>query len=191
MPARPASHVSPTQPCKVVRHEMFREEEVTVSDRRRRLATTAAPPCATGDGELPRRRARGRRLGHRHRAVRLDYPDKALELGTAIFGGLTRSDRRSSSAAPEADAAGSSVQDRRHTRRRLCPETYSAIRGSSTTQMNVLCIGSNIVGPSSPPSSSGLLGALFDGGERLWKTQKVALWKMQRAMATRNRTCTS
>ena len=49
----------------------------------------------------------------------------------------------------------------------ICHDTYSAHQGVEHDDMNVLCLGSEVVGPSlARELVEAFLGATFDGGER-------------------------
>ena len=113
-------------------------------------------------------------------AVRIDYPDKAREVGEAIQHGDARA-RRSSSAAP-ASAPRSPPASSTGIRAAICHDAYSAHQGVEHDDMNVLCLGSEVVGPSlARELVAAFLGATFDGGERyVARLQKVA--EMERTM---------
>jgi ribose 5-phosphate isomerase B len=112
-------------------------------------------------------------------AVRIDYPDKAREVGEAIQRG-------------EAERAilvcgsgvGASVAACKLTgiRAAVCHDTYSAHQGVEHDDMNVLCLGSEVVGPSlARELVDAFLHAIFDGGERyVARLLKVA--EMEREM---------
>ena len=84
-------------------------------------------------------------LGTDTDAVRIDYPDKAREVGEAIQRG--RPSARCSSAAP-ASAPRSPRASCTGIRAAICHDTYSAHQGVEHDDMNVLCLGSEVVGPS-------------------------------------------
>ena len=112
-------------------------------------------------------------------AVRIDYPDKAREVGEAIQRG-------------EAERAvlvcgsgvGASVAACKLTgvRAAICHDAYSAHQGVEHDDMNVLCLGSEVVGPSlARELVSAFLNATFDGGARyVERLQKVA--ELERTM---------
>src|ERR687888_1259 len=102
-------------------------------------------------------------LGTDRPEPRIDYPDKAREVGEAIQGG-------------EAERAvlvcgsgvGASVAANKHAgiRAAVCHDTYSAHQGVEHDNMNVLCLGSEVVGPElAAELVRAFLGAQFDGGE--------------------------
>ena len=95
---------------------------------------------------------------------RIDYPDKALELGTAIVGGDAERGVLVCGSGVGAAVAACKVAGIRAC---VCHDTYSAHQGVEHDDMNVLCLGSNIVGPSlANELVEAFLGAVFDGGER-------------------------
>jgi ribose 5-phosphate isomerase B len=65
----------------------------------------------------------------------------------------------------------------------ICHDVYSAHQGVEHDDMNVLCLGSEVVGPSlAADLVLAFLGARFDGGERyVERLKKVEA--MERAMA--------
>ena len=84
-------------------------------------------------------------LGTDTDAVRIDYPDKALELGRAIQDG-----RAERGVLVCGSGVGASVAACKMTgiRASVCHDSYSAHQGVEHDDMNVLCLGSEIVGPS-------------------------------------------
>ena len=112
-------------------------------------------------------------------AVRIDYPDKAREVGEAIQRG-------------EAERAvlvcgsgvGASVAACKLTgiRAAICHDAYSAHQGVEHDDMNVLCLGSEVIGPSRARERvAAFLNATFDGGDRyVERLQKVA--ELERTM---------
>ena len=118
-------------------------------------------------------------LGTDTDAVRIDYPDKARELGEAIQGGnAERGILVCGSGVGAAVAACKMVG----IRAAICHDTYSAHQGVEHDDMNVLCLGSEIIGPSlARELVDAFLGATFNGGERyVARLQKVA--EMEREM---------
>jgi ribose 5-phosphate isomerase B len=65
----------------------------------------------------------------------------------------------------------------------VCHDTYSAHQGVEHDDMNVLCLGSEVIGPSlTAELVRAFLGARFDGGERyVRRLEKVRA--MEREMA--------
>jgi ribose 5-phosphate isomerase B len=103
-------------------------------------------------------------LGTDTDAVRIDYPDKALELGTAIIGGDAERGVLVCGSGVGAAVAACKMAGIRAS---VCHDTYSAHQGVEHDDMNVLCLGSDIVGPSlANELVEAFLGAAFNGGER-------------------------
>jgi ribose 5-phosphate isomerase B len=102
----------------------------------------------------------------------IDYPDKAREVGDAILSG-----RAERAVLVCGSGVGASVAASKITgiRAATCHDTYSAHQGVEHDDMNVLCIGSEIVGPElTGELIRTFLGARFDGGERyVRRLQKV------------------
>jgi ribose 5-phosphate isomerase B len=75
---------------------------------------------------------------------RIDYPDKARELGDAILSG--RADR---GVLICGSGVGASVAANKLAgiRAAICHDAYSAHQGVEHDDMNVLCLGSEVVGP--------------------------------------------
>jgi ribose 5-phosphate isomerase B len=112
-------------------------------------------------------------LGTDTDAKRVDYPDKARELGEAIQrGGAERGILVCGS------GVGASVAACKLTgiRAAICHDVYSAHQGVEHDDMNVLCLGSEVVGAEvAAELVRAFLGARFDGGERyVARLQKVA-----------------
>src|SRR3954471_960548 len=119
-------------------------------------------------------------LGTDTDAVRIDYPDKALELGMAIRrGGVDRGVLVCGSGVG-ASVAASKIPG---IRAAICHDTYSAHQGVEHDDMNVLCLGSEIVGGElTRELVRAFLGAEFVGEERyLRRLRKVE--EMERAHA--------
>jgi ribose 5-phosphate isomerase B len=94
---------------------------------------------------------------------RVDYPDKAKEIGDALRGGANRGIFACGSGVG-ASVAASKIPG---VRAAICHDTYSARQGVEHDYMNVLCIGSGIVGGDlAAELVTAFLGAEFDGGER-------------------------
>ncbi|HKU58776.1 MAG TPA: RpiB/LacA/LacB family sugar-phosphate isomerase [Gaiellaceae bacterium] len=106
-------------------------------------------------------------------AVRIDYPDKAREVGEAIQHG-----RAERAVLVCGSGVGASVAACKMTgiRAAICHDTYSAHQGVEHDDMNVLCLGSEVVGPSlARELVEAFLGATFIGeGRYLERLQKVA-----------------
>ena len=103
-------------------------------------------------------------LGTDTDAVRIDYPDKAREIGEAIQrGDAIRGVLVCGS------GVGASVAACKLTgiRAAICHDIYSAHQGVEHDDMNVLCLGSEVVGPSlARELVAAFLTAQFDGGQR-------------------------
>jgi ribose 5-phosphate isomerase B len=112
-------------------------------------------------------------------AVRIDYPDKAREVGEAIQSG-----RAERAILVCGSGVGAAVAACKLTgvRAAICHDTYSAHQGVEHDDMNVLCLGSEVVGPSlARELVEAFLGAAFDGGERyVVRPQQVA--ELERTM---------
>ena len=103
---------------------------------------------------------------------RVDYPDKARELGEAIqSGGAERGILVCGSGVGASVAASKLAGIRAAT----CHDTYSAHQGVEHDDLNVLCIGSEVIGPElAAELVRTFLGAKFDGGERyVRRLQKI------------------
>ncbi|MSO95863.1 MAG: RpiB/LacA/LacB family sugar-phosphate isomerase [Thermoleophilia bacterium] len=76
-------------------------------------------------------------------AARVDYPDKALELGLAIRNGEADRGVLVCGSGVGASVAASKIPG---IRAAICHDGYSAHQGVEHDDMNVLCLGSEIVG---------------------------------------------
>jgi len=95
---------------------------------------------------------------------RVDYPDKAREIGEAILGGDAVRGVLVCGSGVGASVAASKLPG---IRAAICHDTYSAHQGVEHDDMNVLCLGSDVVGPELARELIGaFLAARFDGGER-------------------------
>ena len=106
-------------------------------------------------------------------AVRVDYPDKALELGMAIRRGAVDRAVFVCGSGVGASVAASKIPG---IRAAICHDTYSAHQGVEHDDMNVLCLGSEIVGSElARELVRAFLGARFVGGGRYAdRLEKVA-----------------
>jgi ribose 5-phosphate isomerase B len=103
-------------------------------------------------------------LGTDTDAVRLDYPDKAREVGAAIQRGEAE---RAVLVCGSGVGAAVAACKQTGIRASVCHDVYSAHQGVEHDDMNVLCLGSEVVGPSlARELVAAFLGARFDGGER-------------------------
>jgi ribose 5-phosphate isomerase B len=94
----------------------------------------------------------------------VDYPDCAEAVGAAL-----RASRAERGIILCGSGVGASMAANRipGIRAGLCHDTYSAHQGVEHDDMNVLCLGSEIVGQSlAAELVRAFLGARFDGGER-------------------------
>jgi ribose 5-phosphate isomerase B len=119
-------------------------------------------------------------LGTDTDAVRIDYPDKARELGESILRGDAE---RGVLVCGSGVGAAVAACKMRGIRAAICHDAYSAHQGVEHDDMNVLCLGSEVVGPSlAGDLVTTFLGASFDGGERyVERLRKVEA--MERAMS--------
>jgi len=120
-------------------------------------------------------------LGTDTDAVRIDYPDKARELGEAILAGDAERGVLVCGSGVGASVAACKLAG---IRAAICHDVYSAHQGVEHDDMNVLCLGSEVIGPSlAVDLLRAFLQARFDGGERyVRRLEKVAA--MEQAMAT-------
>src|SRR3954468_13215596 len=84
-------------------------------------------------------------LGTDSDAVRIDYPDKAREVGEAIQRGDAE---RGVLICGSGVGAAIAACKMRGIRAAICHDGYSAHQGVEHDDMNVLCLGSEVVGPS-------------------------------------------
>jgi ribose 5-phosphate isomerase B len=118
-------------------------------------------------------------LGASSDAVKIDYPDKARQVGEAIQrGDAERGIIVCGSGAGAAIAACKMAG----IRAAICHDLYSAHQAVEHDDLNVLCLGSEIVGAAVARELVGVfLAARFDGGERyVARLEKVAI--MEREM---------
>jgi ribose 5-phosphate isomerase B len=103
-------------------------------------------------------------LGTDSDLVRIDYPDKARELGEAIQGGRAERGILVCGSGVGASIAACKLAG---IRAAICHDVYSAHQGVEHDDMNVLCLGSEIIGPSlARDLIVAFLNAKFDGSER-------------------------
>jgi ribose 5-phosphate isomerase B len=112
-------------------------------------------------------------LGTDTDAVRIDYPDKAKELGEAINRGDAERGILVCGSGVGASIAACKLAG---IRAAVCHDVYSAHQGVEHDDMNVLCLGSEVVGAElAVDLVRAFLGARFDGGERyVARLRKVA-----------------
>jgi ribose 5-phosphate isomerase B len=95
---------------------------------------------------------------------RVDYPDLAEKVGDALGTGAAERGVLVCGSGVGASVAACKLQG---VRAAICHDTYSAHQGVEHDDMNVLCLGSEIVGAElARELVRAFLGARFDGGER-------------------------
>ena len=103
-------------------------------------------------------------LGTDQAEPKIDYPDKARELGDAIVSGKAERGVLICSSGVGAAIAACKM---RGIRAAICHDVYTAHQGVEHDDMNVLCLGSEIVGGElAAELVHTFLRARFDGGER-------------------------
>ncbi|MGZ4358685.1 MAG: RpiB/LacA/LacB family sugar-phosphate isomerase [Gaiellaceae bacterium] len=103
-------------------------------------------------------------LGTSDAAVRIDYPDRAEAVGEALRSGRAERAVLVCGSGVGASVAASKIPG---IRAAICHDVYSAHQGVEHDDMNVLCLGSEIVGPElAADLVRTFLGARFDGVER-------------------------
>ena len=117
-------------------------------------------------------------LGTDTDAVRIDYPDKAVEIGTAIRDGEAERGVFVCGSGVGASVAACKIAG---IRAAICHDVYSAHQGVEHDDMNVLCLGSEVVGPSlAAELVRAFLGAQFyDSGRYLERLHKVEAMERQ------------
>jgi ribose 5-phosphate isomerase B len=118
-------------------------------------------------------------LGTHSAEVRVDYPDKAREIGEEILAGRAERGVLVCGSGVGAAVAACKIAG---IRAAICHDLYSAHQGVEHDDMNVICLGSESIGPSVARELVGVfLAARFDGGERyVRRLEKVAA--MERGM---------
>jgi ribose 5-phosphate isomerase B len=119
-------------------------------------------------------------LGTDTDAQRIDYPDKAREVGESLKRGDAERGILVCGSGVGASVAACKIAG---IRAAICHDVYSAHQGVEHDDMNVLCLGSEVVGPSlAADLIRAYLGARFDGGDRyVQRLEKVAA--MEREMS--------
>jgi ribose 5-phosphate isomerase B len=118
-------------------------------------------------------------LGTDTDAVRIDYPDKAREVGETIRAGEAERAVLVCGSGVGASVAACKLPG---IRAAICHDVYSAHQGVEHDDMNVLCLGSEVIGPSlARDLISTFLAARFGGGERYVKRLKM-IEDLERAM---------
>ena len=109
-------------------------------------------------------------LGTDSDAERVDYPDKAREIGEAIQRGDAERGILVCGSGVGASIAACKLDG---IRAAICHDVYSAHQGVEHDDMNVLCLGSEVVGGElAAELVRAFLAARFDGGERYLKRLK-------------------
>ena len=119
-------------------------------------------------------------LGTDDDSVRIDYPDKAQEVGDAIRSGDAERGVLVCGSGVGASVAACKLAG---IRAAICHDTYSAHQGVEHDDMNVLCLGSEVVGAElAAELVRAFLGATFAAEERyVRRLNKVE--EMERAHA--------
>jgi ribose 5-phosphate isomerase B len=103
-------------------------------------------------------------LGTDKAEPRIDYPDKAREVGEAIRSGDAERALLVCGSGVGASIAANKLAG---IRAAICHDVYSAHQGVEHDDMNVLCLGSEVIGAElAADLARAFLGAQFDGGER-------------------------
>src|SRR5262245_36173869 len=110
---------------------------------------------------------------------RVDYPDVARALGGAVIGGEAERGILVCGSGVGASVAACKLPG---VRAAVCHDTYSAHQGVENDDMNVLCLGSEIVGAElAGELVRAFLGARFDGGERyVRRLEKIQAMEKER-----------
>jgi ribose 5-phosphate isomerase B len=118
-------------------------------------------------------------LGTDTDAVRIDYPDKAREVGEAVQRGEAERGVLVCGSGVGAAVAACKMAGIRAS---VCHDAYSAHQGVEHDDMNVLCLGSEVVGPSlAVELVQAFVNATFNGGARyVARLEKLA--QMEREM---------
>jgi ribose 5-phosphate isomerase B len=118
-------------------------------------------------------------LGTHTDAVKIDYPDKAREVGKKIQSGEAER-----AVLVCGSGAGAAIAACKMTgiRAAICHDLYSAHQAVEHDDMNVLCLGSEIVGPSvARELVEVFVAAEYDGGER-YAARLVKVAAMEKEM---------
>ena len=103
-------------------------------------------------------------LGTDTDSERVDYPDKAREIGDAVRSGDAERGVLVCGSGVGAAIAACKLPG---VRAAICHDTYSAHQGVEHDDMNVLCLGSEVVGAElAAELVRTFLNATFDGGDR-------------------------
>ena len=103
-------------------------------------------------------------LGTDTDARRIDYPDKAREVGAALADGRAERGIFVCGSGVGASVAACKVAG---IRAAVCHDAFSAHQGVEHDDLNVLCLGAEVVGPElAAELVKAFVNARFDGGER-------------------------
>jgi ribose 5-phosphate isomerase B len=110
---------------------------------------------------------------------RVDYPDVAKKLGETVIAGDADRGVLVCGSGVGASIAACKLPG---VRAAVCHDTYSAHQGVEHDNMNVLCLGSEIVGAElAGELVRAFLGARFDGGERyVRRLEKIEAMEKER-----------
>jgi ribose 5-phosphate isomerase B len=110
---------------------------------------------------------------------RVDYPDVAKKLGEKVTAGAADRGVLVCGSGVGASIAACKLPG---VRAAVCHDTYSAHQGVEHDNMNVLCLGSEIVGAElAGELVRAFLGARFDGGERyVRRLEKIEAMEKER-----------
>ena len=103
-------------------------------------------------------------LGTDDETIRIDYPDKAAEIGAALTDGRAERGVLVCGSGVGASVAACKVAG---IRAAICHDTYSAHQGVEHDDMNVLCLGARVIGIElALECTRAFLGAQFSGAPR-------------------------
>ncbi len=119
-------------------------------------------------------------LGTDTDARRIDYPDKAREVGEAIQGGAAERGVLVCGSGVGAAVAACKMLGIRAS---ICHDVYSAHQGVEHDDMNVLCLGSEVVGPSlARELVEAFVGARFNTDEPRYAARLEKVSAMEKEM---------
>jgi ribose 5-phosphate isomerase B len=126
-------------------------------------------------------------LGTDTGTVRIDYPDKAREIGDAIRSGEAERGVLVCGSGVGAAVAACKIAG---IRAAVCHDVYSAHQGVEHDDVNVLCLGAEVVGPSlAGDLVRAFAAASFNGEERyVRRLEKVAQMETEMKEGARGRT---
>jgi ribose 5-phosphate isomerase B len=119
-------------------------------------------------------------LGTDSDAVRIDYPDKARDVGEALQRGAAERGVLVCGSGVGASVAACKMEG---IRAAICHDVYSAHQGVEHDDMNVLCLGSEVVGPSlARELIAAFVAAEFDTTEPRYAARLAKVSEMERTM---------